>query len=128
MRLRASMWETTMSAHVRFPGIALLFLMFSLVSAPFAFSGTTQTIAAGTSQTNLPTESVWPGAQNPPYICCWISQGQFVTFTFAVSGGSTDLALRYSAGKTVATRTIEIDGVVAVANQSFAHTASWSTW
>ncbi|MDB6092014.1 MAG: hypothetical protein JWN85_4798 [Gammaproteobacteria bacterium] len=93
-----------------------------------ALAATTQTIAAGTSQTNLRTETVWPGAQNPPYICCWISQGQFVTFTFTVGGGSTDLVLRYSAGAGTTTRKIELDGTAWVANQTFPRTANWSTW
>jgi hypothetical protein len=91
-------------------------------------AGATQTIAAGKSQTNLQTESAWPGAQDPPYICCWIEQGQFVTFTFTVAGGSTDLALRYSAGNSASTRKIELDGAEVVANQTFPHTSNWSTW
>ncbi len=95
------------------------------VTAPFSIS---QTIAAGTSATNLPTETVWPGAQNPPYICCWGTQGQFVTFSFNVTGGATNLGLRYSAGSGVAYRKIELDGSVLVANQAFAATANWSTW
>ena len=88
-------------------------------SAP-AGAVVTQVIAAGTSATNLPTETVWPGAQNPPYICCWGTQGQFVTFSFSVAGGSTTLALRYSAGNGIAHRKIELDGSVLVANQAFA--------
>ena len=91
-------------------------------------AGATQTIAAGKSQTNLQTETTWPGAQDPPYICCWIEPGQYVTFTFSVGGGSTDLALRYSAGNAAITRKIEIDGAEAVANQTFPRTASWSSW
>ncbi len=87
-----------------------------------------QTIAAGTSATNLPTENVWAGAQNPPYICCWGSQGQYVTFSFSVNAGSTNLALRYSAGNGVAHRKIELDGSVWVADQAFAATADWNTW
>ncbi len=87
-----------------------------------------QTIAAGTSSTNLPTENVWPGAQNPPYICCWDAQGQFVTFSFTVPGGPTNLVLRYSAGNGPATRKIEVDGAVTVANEVFPGTAGWSTW
>jgi hypothetical protein len=108
---------------------ALLFLFSVWMSCGSAArAATTQTIAAGTSQTNLATESVWPGAQNPPYICCWIKQGQFVTFTFTVGGGSTDLALRYSAGNGAITRKVELDGTVLVANQTFPRTANWSTW
>ena len=91
-------------------------------------AGATQTIAAGKSQTNLQTETTWPGAQDPPYICCWIEQGQFVTFTFTVASGSTNLALRYSAGNSASTRKIELDGAELVANQTFPHTANWSTW
>jgi hypothetical protein len=91
-------------------------------------AGATQTIAAGKSQTNLQTEAAWPGAQDPPYICCWIEQGQYVTFTFAVAGGSTDLALRYSAGNSASTRKIELDGAEVVANQTFPRTSNWSTW
>ncbi len=87
-----------------------------------------QTVAAGTSSTNLPTETAWPGAQNPPYICCWDAQGQFVTFTFDASGGATDLTLRYSAGNGAATRKLELDGSVWAANQVFPATPNWSTW
>jgi hypothetical protein len=90
--------------------------------------GVSQTIAAGTSSTNLPTETRWPGAQSPPYVCCWGSQGQFVTFSFSVAGGSTNLVLRYSAGNGAASRKIELDGSVWVANQTFAGTPNWSTW
>ena len=107
----------------------LLFLLgVWLACGPAAQAATTQTIAAGTSQTNLQTETVWPGAQNPPYICCWIQQGQFVTFTFTVGAGSTDFALRYSAGNAAITRKVELDGTVWVANQTFPRTANWSTW
>ncbi len=98
-------------------------------SAPtVAVTAVSQTIAAGTSATNLPTETVWPGAQNPPYICCWGTQGQFVTFSFNVAGGATNLVLRYGAGNGIAHRKIELDGSVLVANQAFAATANWSTW
>jgi uncharacterized repeat protein (TIGR02543 family) len=93
-----------------------------------ASSTTTQVVAAGASDTNLPTEARWPGAQSPPYVCCWGSQGQYVTFTFTSGGGATNFALRYSAGSATATRKIEVDGVVAVANQQFAKTSNWSTW
>src|SRR2546423_996934 len=93
-----------------------------------AWGSTTQIIAAGTSQTNLPTETTWPGAQDPPYICCWAEQGQYVTFSFTVSGGSTALTLRYSAGNGAITRKIEIDGATVVANQTFPGTPNWSTW
>jgi regulation of enolase protein 1 (concanavalin A-like superfamily) len=87
-----------------------------------------QIIAAGTSDTNLPTENKYAGAQSPPYVCCWGSQGQYVTFTFTTSGGVANLGLRYSAGGGVASRTVELDGAVLNANQSFAATTSWSTW
>jgi hypothetical protein len=107
----------------------LLFLLcVGLTHIAAAPGATTQTIAAGKSQTNLQTETTWPGAQDPPYICCWIEQGQFVTFTFTVSAGSTALALRYSAGNAASTRKIELDGAVLVANESFPRTANWSTW
>ncbi len=108
---------------------SLLFLLgIGLSCASASWAATTQTIAAGKSQTNLATETTWPGAQDPPYICCWINQGQFVTFTFTVSGGSTDLTLRYSAGNSASTRKIELDGIELVANQTFPRTANWSTW
>jgi len=61
-------------------------------------------------------------------VCCWGSQGQFVTFSFTTAAGSTTLALRYSAGNGVASRKVEIDGAVLVANQSLPATANWSTW
>jgi hypothetical protein len=106
--------------------IYLLGIWLSCGSASWA--ATTQTLAAGKAQTNLATETTWPGAQDPPYICCWINQGQFVTFTLTVSGGSTDLTLRYSAGNSASTRKIELDGTELVANQTFPRTANWSTW
>ncbi len=87
-----------------------------------------QTIAAGKSQTNLATETVWPGAQDPPYICCWSKQGQYVTFSFQVPAGQTNLTLRYSAGNSASTRKIELDGAVFVANETFPRTPNWSTW
>jgi Carbohydrate binding module (family 6) len=105
-----------------------LLLCVGLTYVSMAPGATTQTIAAGTSQTNLQTETAWPGAQDPPYICCWIEEGQFVTFTFTVSAASTALALRYSAGNTASTRKIELDGAVLVANESFPRTVNWSTW
>ena len=91
-------------------------------------TGGTQVLAVGAADTNLSTENVWPGAQNPPYIAGWGKQGQYVTFTFSVAAGTTKLALRYSAGNGVATRKIELDGAVTVANQSFPKTTNWSTW
>src|ERR1700735_5213987 len=107
---------------------SLLLLCVGWAHGAAAAGATTQTIAAGTSQTNLQTENTWPGAQDPPYICCWIEQGQFVTFTFAVSAGSTALALRYSAGNAASTRKIELDGAVLIANEVFPRTTNWSTW
>ena len=106
--------------------LVLLAFLSGIVS-PMAW-GSTQTLAAGQAQTNLKTESTWPGAQDPPYICCWDQQGQYVTFSFTVAAGSTSFALRYSAGNGPITRKIEIDGVTLVANQTFPGTANWSTW
>ena len=100
----------------------------SLVIAGSGGGGSSQTIAAGKSQTNLNTESSWPGAQNPPYVCCWNQQGQFVTFSFTVNAGPTSFVLRYSAGSGAATRKLELDGSVLAANQTFPATANWSTW
>ena len=97
-------------------------------TASRAAAATSQAIAAGSSSTNVPTETRWAGAQNSPYVCCWGSQGQFVTFAFSVTGGSTNLGLRYGAGNGDASRKIELDGSVWVANQTFAATANWSTW
>ncbi len=88
----------------------------------------TQTIAAGTSATNLPTETTWPGAQNPPYVCCWGSDGQYVTFSFTVGAGSTNLALRYSAGDGSASRKLILDGSVWMDDAPFAATSDWGTW
>ncbi len=103
--------------------LALICILFT----PAAWSST-QILAAGQAQTNLQTESVWPGAQDPPYICCWNQQGQYVTFSFTVDAGSTSFTLRYSAGNGPITRKIELDGAVWVANQTFPGTANWSTW
>ncbi len=101
----------------------------SVVAVMCVFAaGCTQIIGAGTSSTNLPTETVWPGAQNAPYVCCWDAQGQFVTFSFTVVAGATDLTLRYSAGNGVATRKLELDGTVWTASQAFPATTNWSTW
>ena len=88
----------------------------------------TQVIAAGSSAPDLPTESAWSGAQDPPYVCCWDAQGQFVTFSFATVAGATDLSLRYSAGAGTASRKVEVDGSVLAANAAFPATADWSTW
>jgi hypothetical protein len=106
----------------------LVAFFVALAGASTAAGDTSQTIAAGTSATNLPTETVWPGAQSPPYICCWNQQGQYVTFAFSVTAGSTNLTLRYSAGSGIAYRKLELDGAVWVAKQTFAGTANWSTW
>ncbi len=85
-------------------------------------------IPAGSSQTNIDTESRWSGAENAPYICCWGSQGQYVTFRFNAVGGTTNLALRYSAGNGDAHRTLELDGKTWVANKTFPATKSWNAW
>src|ERR1700733_14957533 len=106
----------------------LLLLCVGLTHISTAPGAATQTIAAGTSQTNLTTETTWPGAQDPPYICCWSKQGQYVTFSFTVGGGSTALGLRYSAGNGAITRKLELDGATLVANQTFPGTPNWSTW
>jgi hypothetical protein len=99
-----------------------------IILSPAASGSTSQTFAAGKAQTNLQTESVWPGAQDPPYICCWNQQGQYVTFSFTVAAGATSFTLRYSAGNGAITRKIELDGATWVANETFPGTASWSTW
>jgi hypothetical protein len=85
-------------------------------------------IPAGSSHTNIDTESRWAGAENAPYICCWGSQGQYVTFTFNAIGGSTNLALRYSAGNGDAHRRLELDGKTWAAGKTFPATADWNTW
>jgi hypothetical protein len=110
------------------PMLLLLGATVAVVPSNADAATSTQTIAAGTSQTNLPTETTFSGAQSPPYICCWSQQGQFVTFAFTVGGGQTGMALRYSAGTGAATRKLELDGAVLVANQSFPATASWNAW
>ena len=106
---------------------ALMLLGFLLV-LPTLSRAATQVLAAGKALTNLKTESIYPGAQDPPYICCWHSQGQYVTFSFGVAAGSTTFGLRYSAQNNNATRKIEIDGATWLPNQVFPATASWSTW
>jgi hypothetical protein len=96
----------------------------------YSTSGTqsSQRLAAGKAATNLKTETTWPGAQDPPYVCCWNQQGQFVTFTFTVPAGETTFVLRYSAGAGPAKRKIELDGSVLAAAETFPATAGWSTW
>ena len=135
-----STWGTLTLNETLSAGAHTLTILFDVTSGSAGFlnldnltiaqtAGTsTQTLAAGKAQTNLATESVWPGAQDPPYICCWDSQGQYVTFSFTVSGGPTTLALRYSAGDGAITRKIELDGATLVADQVFPGTPSWSTW
>ena len=116
---------TVTASNVSGPGAPATSGATTIALAPATVS---QTIAAGTSATNLPTETVWPGAQSSPYICCWGTQGQYVTFSFTVAAGTTTLALRYSAGNGIAYRKIELDGAVAIANQALPATANWSTW
>ena len=41
-----------------------------------------QVIAAGTAETNIATETRWPGAASTPYVCCWNTDGQYVKFAF----------------------------------------------
>ncbi len=102
----------------------------SLPSKPIApgTSAAPQVIAAGTSSTDMATETRWSGAQNTPYVCCWGRQGQYVNFSFTSAGGPTNLALRYGAGNGTATRKIDLDGRVLSADQEFPATANWSTW
>lgn len=88
----------------------------------------TLVIPARTAVRNVGTESVFSGSQSAPYVCCWLGQGRYVTFSFNAVGGTTTLGLRYSAGNGVASRKIELDGVVSAGNQRFAATASWNTW
>ena len=117
-----------MRAHVAFTPASLVWLaLLSVTFLPTAW-GSTETLAAGQAQTNLKTESTWPGAQDPPYICCWNQQGQYVTFSFTVASGPASFALRYSAGNGPTTRKIEIDGANVVADQVFLGTPNWSTW
>jgi hypothetical protein len=85
-------------------------------------------IAANSAARNAPTESRWAGAASAPYVCCWGTQGQYVTFAFSSTGGPTSLALRYSAGNGNAQRKLELDGAVMVANQNFAATSGWNSW
>lgn len=87
-----------------------------------------QTFAAGDSTTNVPTESVWPGAQNAPYLCDWNKVGQYAVFCVKTNAGVYKLGLRYSAGVGAAVRRIEIDGVGTYPKQIFPATGNWSTW
>src|SRR4051812_50070583 len=90
-------------------------------------SAVTQVIAAGASQTNLPTESVWPGAQNNPYVCCWGSQGQFVTFSFTTAAGSTTLGVGDLGGEGGGRRQGGREGGGVGGEQTFAGDAEWGT-
>jgi hypothetical protein len=95
---------------------------------PVVDSPSSHMIAARNATRNIATESRWAGAEDAPYVCCWGSQGQYVTFSFDAAGGPTSLALRYSAGNGVAQRRVEVDGAVFSANASFGATANWNTW
>lgn len=89
---------------------------------------TTQVFAAGKSTTNLPTETRWSGAQNPPYIQGWSSIGQYVIFCVQTLAGSNRFSFRYSAANGPAVRRCEIDGLATFPKQSFPATADWNTW
>jgi len=74
---------------MRRAGLGVIVTLAVMLAGASAASGDgSQVIAAGTSDTNLPTETVWPGSQNPPYICCWNQQGQYVTFAFTTNDGN----------------------------------------
>jgi hypothetical protein len=88
----------------------------------------TLVIFARSAARNVTTESRYPGSASAPYVCCWGSQGQYVTFSFNALGGATTLGLRYSSGNGVSGRKIELDGAVKVANQRFPATSTWSAW
>ncbi len=84
---------------------------------------------AENSATNLPTETRWPGYSGASYLCCWASDGQYATFNVSVSAaGSYMLAFGYSAGNGNATRSLQVNGSVVGANETFAGTPSWSSW
>ncbi len=84
---------------------------------------------AENATTNLPTETVWPGYSGVDYVCCWASQGQYITFNFqAPTAGTYTLGFAYSAGNGNATRQLKLNGAVISANQTFPGTANWSTW
>ena len=85
-------------------------------------------IPASSAASNVPTEGLWAGARSARYVCCWGSQGQYVSFSFTSPGGPTDLALRYSAGNGGAHRKVELDGDVWQDNLAFPRTANWNTW
>ena len=87
-----------------------------------------QALPARSAGRTVPLEHRWTGAQSGPYVCCWKTQGQFVTFSFSTAGGGTTLALRYSAGGGNARRKIEVDGKPWITNQTFAKTKNWNTW
>ena len=97
--------DTPVNSRVR--RRAGLALMAVVAAAAIAFAGlstrspraevapvASQVIAAGRSETNLAKESGFAGAQSPPYVCCWGSNGQYVNFAFNVPGGTTNLVLR----------------------------------
>lgn len=88
----------------------------------------TLVVPARTAARNIGTESRWSNSVSAPYVCCWIASGQYVTFSFNAVGGATNLALRYSAGNGTAHRKVQLDGTVAVANETFRGTPGWSTW
>src|SRR5690348_18232710 len=108
------------------PAGAIVAILAALLpgGAPPAVGAASTTYQAEAASTNLPTETLWPGFHGSSYLCCWRTQGQFATFTFTVPAGSTDLALRYSAGAGVANRKLEIDGAVVVAKQAFTSTGN----
>ena len=88
-----------------------------------------QVFQAEQSNTNLPAENVWPGYHGSGALCCWGTQGQYLTFTFNVpSAGMTALGVRYSSGNSDSYRRIELDGSLIAGRQTFAKTPNWSTW
>jgi hypothetical protein len=88
----------------------------------------TLVIPAASAARNIGIESIWAGAQNAAYVCCWAGPGTYVSFSFNALGGATSLALRYSAGNGPAYRNVELDGSVAVADEMFPATAAWNAW
>lgn len=104
-------------------------VLFAIATNMGVSTAATTRYEAEKASTNLPTEKSWLGYSGASYLCCWISDGQFVTFNVnAVGAGVYTLVFGYSAGNGVASRRLTVNNTVIAAKQTFAATANWSTW
>jgi predicted alpha-1,6-mannanase (GH76 family) len=101
--------------------------IYSLEAAPAGASFVLY--EAENADSNVGTESTYPGFTGKGYRCCWDSDGQYVTFNVSVKHpGAVQLVFHYAAGAGNASREVFVNGVPVNRNLAFPNTTAWADW